>query len=351
MIFKVNEQTNSIESVQSLWDPKELEVEKFLLSGLDEKEPILESSVFGEAFLIVSNQVKTRYRKRADILAVDRAGNAVIIELKRDQGTLGVETQALQYLADFSIYRGKDFIKHFSRYSTSLEENLKSFLGDDIKIENVNRQSRIILVARNFDSALFSMGEWLSKKGIAFRCIQYEPIEIAGERFLNFSTAFDRTPEFLYPLSFQSRAREPDYFWHNIGHADNNWWSYLVQSRQISASFDNKPGDPGEQILRSYISGDVIIAYAKRYGAVGWGKIDKVNSYRLLKLGHRGDKLNGQQLHRLSISWKAVASKLEDGIKPDTLRDKFGIFHPLRISVRIDKEKAQRLVHELSNVF
>lgn len=351
MIFKVNEEENCIEPFQSLWNPKELEIEKFILSGLDEREPILESSIFGEAFLIVSNQVKTRQRKRADILAIDRAGNAVIIELKRDQGTLGVETQALQYLADFSIYKGKDFIEHFSRHSLSLEENLKRFLGDGIKIENVNRQSRIILVARNFDTALFSMGEWLSSKGISFRCIQYEPIEISGERFLNFSIAFDRTPEFLYPLSFQSQAREPDCFWHNIGRADDSWWAYLVQSKQISTGFENRPGDSGEKILKSYVSGDVIVAYAKGYGAVGWGEIKNPNSYKLLKPGDRGDKINGIHLHRLSISWKATASKLKDGISPETLRDKFDIFHPLSTSVRIDKEKVQRLVNELNNIF
>lgn len=351
MIFKVNEREGNIEAVRSTWEPKELEVEKYLLSGLDEQEPILESSVFGEAFLIISNQVRTRHRKRADILGVDRAGNAVIIEIKRDQGALGVETQALQYLAEFSTYRGKDFIERFSRYSDSLEDNLRSFLGDGIKIEDVNRQSRIILVARNFDTALFSMGEWLSSKEISFRCIQYEAIEISGERFLNFSIAFDRTPEFLYPLSFQSQAREPDYFWHNIGRADDKWWSYLVKERQISTGFENRPGDQGEQILKSYISGDVIIAYAKGHGAVGWGTIDNPNSYELLKPGDQGDELKGIHLHRLTVSWKATASKLEDGISPETLREEFGIFHPLSTSVRIDKEKAQNLVNELNKVF
>jgi hypothetical protein len=351
MIFKVNEAEQSIDAVSSSWNPKELEVEKFLLSGLDEEEPILESSVFGEAFLIVRNQVQTIHGKRADILAVDKAGNAVIIELKRNQGTLGVETQALQYLAELSVYKGGDFVKYFSRYSDNLEENLQGFLGDDIQIEDINRQSRIILVARSFDTALFSMGEWLSQKGVAFRCIQYEPIEISGERFINFSVAFDRTPEYLYPLSFQIRSREPDFFWHNIGRANNDWWSYLVRANQICASFDNKPGDPGEQILKSYIAGDVIVAYAKGYGAVGWGEITDPNSYKLLKPNSPGDKLNGKYLHRLSISWKATAAKLKDGIEPKILREKFDLFHPLSTSVRMDRKKAQTLVDELSKKY
>jgi len=41
MIFKVNEEENCIEPFQSLWHPKELEVEKLILSGLDEQEPIM----------------------------------------------------------------------------------------------------------------------------------------------------------------------------------------------------------------------------------------------------------------------------------------------------------------------
>jgi len=110
MIFKVNNETHSIESFKSTWMPKELELERFLLPHKESDEPVLESSVFGELLLLISNQVKTRQKKRADILALDRAGNAVIVELKRDSGVLGVETQALQYLADFSAYQGQDFI-------------------------------------------------------------------------------------------------------------------------------------------------------------------------------------------------------------------------------------------------
>ena len=73
----------------SKWQPRELDVEKFIVSA-DSDNNILDPSVFGEPLLIVSNQVKTKFKKRADILAIDRYGNGVIIELKRDRGFLGV---------------------------------------------------------------------------------------------------------------------------------------------------------------------------------------------------------------------------------------------------------------------
>jgi hypothetical protein len=45
-------------------------------------------------------------RSRATLHTVDN---------KRDNGTLGVETQALQYLADFSVYQGQNFISYFAK--------------------------------------------------------------------------------------------------------------------------------------------------------------------------------------------------------------------------------------------
>ena len=100
-------------------------------------------------------------------------GNSVIIELKRKNSPLGVETQALQYLADFSKFKGQAFIKRFLADNPGLEENIYGFLGDEVKTEDINKNSRIILLARSFDPTLFSMGEWLSSRGIAFRCIEY----------------------------------------------------------------------------------------------------------------------------------------------------------------------------------
>jgi len=134
MIFEVDSETKTLNAYKSFWNPRELELERYLISTAEEEEvPTLNSSVFGETLLLVSNQVRTRTSKRADILALDRMGNSVIIELKRKDSPLGVETQALQYLADFSKFKGRTFIKRFSGDSPGLEENIYGFLGDEVK--------------------------------------------------------------------------------------------------------------------------------------------------------------------------------------------------------------------------
>lgn len=136
MLFKINPVTGALERVQSEWSPKELELERYLITRGDSNIPVMSESVFGEPLLLVSNQVRTNAKKRADMLALDRAGNGVIIELKRNAGRLGVETQALQYLADFSSYRGANFLRKFS--GSVSEETLLGFVGDKANIEDIN---------------------------------------------------------------------------------------------------------------------------------------------------------------------------------------------------------------------
>lgn len=350
MIFKVNKNTSEIKVYSSSWSLRELEVEKYLLPEENSDEHILNPEVFKEDLFLIRNQVRTKGGKRADILALDRAGNVVIIELKKDTGRLGVDTQALQYLAAFSAYKGKTFIREFSKYSKTLADDIRGFLGDsNVQLEDINRNSRIILMAQRFDRSLYSMGKWLASSNVAFRCVEYTPFEVNGEYFLSFSIAFDESPASIYPLSFQAELRTPKYFWHNIGR-EHKWWDYLVRKGQISTGFSNEPGDEGERILTSYIEGDTILAYASGYGAVGWGVIEKPK-YQLLSPGSKEDKLGSTHLHRLNIKWKNVAKELEDGLSASLVRNEFDIYHPVSTSVSIDNEKAKRLIAKMKKVF
>jgi hypothetical protein len=199
-------------------------------------------------------------------------------------------------------------------------------------------------MARSFDSSLFSMGEWLSGKGVSFRCVTYTPVEIAERKLLSFSVVFDRATDSLFPLSFSDNTREPGFYWHNIAQSNQEWWDFLVEKQQIPTSFQNSEGDQGEKILKKYVPGDTIIAYARGYGAIGWGVIPNPPKYKLLEPGDDEDFLNGDCRHRLDIKWKLVAQKLSGGIAPDIIRNEFGIYHPVSTSVSIDPDKCRRLI-------
>lgn len=351
MLLKINPTTKLLENVHSNWIPGELELERYLVTQADGEAPVMSESVFGEPLLLVSNQVRTSAKKRADILAIDRAGNGVVIELKRNAGRLGVETQALQYLADFSNYRGRNFLRKFSRNPGASEETILGFVGDNADIDQLNARARVILVARSFDETLFSLGEWLSSKGVAFRCIAYLPVQIGDAQFLSFSVVFDRSPDSIYPLTFSSSAREPGIYWHNIARAEESWWAFLVSHGQIPACFDNTQGDQGEKILKRYVSGDIVVAYAKGYGAIGWGEIEDPNTYRLIDHGDKADILGGDCRHRISIRWNATARELRDALTPDEIRRDFNIYHPISTSVSMNATNGKKLIAKLSERF
>ncbi len=347
MLFKINPSSSSLEQVRSNWPPYELELERYLITQADSDNSEMSALIFGEPLLLVSNQVHTSTKKRADILALDRYGNGVIIELKREEAKLGVETQALQYLADFSNYRGKNFLRKFAQPGVS-EETVLGFVGDNARIDQINARSRLILVARGFDETIFSLGEWLSSKGIAFRCISYLPVQIEDTQLLSFSIAFDRSPDALYPLAFSSAAREPGIYWHNIARAEQPWWDFLVSQSQIPACFENSPGDQGEKLLTKYVPEDIVVAYAKGYGAIGWGIIEEPNTYRLIPSGDKDDLLHGDCRHRITIKWKATAHNLSDGLSAEEIRREFNIYHPVSTSVSMSTSQGKKLLERLS---
>lgn len=352
MLFRYGE--SSLSPVISTWLPKELELEKRLIAPSEDRNvQFLSEHVFGEPLLLVSNQVRTRHDKRADLLALDRSGNGVIVELKRGSGRLGVETQALQYLADFSLAKGEGFIRRFAENPEEFTPVVRSFLGGNADLRDLNRNLRIILIARDFDETIFSLGEWLSGKGVSFRCIAYTPIELDGQHYVSFSVRFDRSSSSLYGLGFSAPGapRAPGIFWHNIARSDQAWWQFLVTHGQIPACFDDSPGDRGEQILTSYLPGDRVVAYARGHGAVGWAEVTSGNKYRLIAPGSEGDVLNGGCRHRLAVTWKACAPTLKDGLPADVIRTELGIYHPISTSVSIGPEPGERLLKRLTDRF
>ena len=350
MLFKIDT-NDQLVACNSSWNPKELDLERYIVNTADSETPFLSSRVFGEELLVVSNQVKTRTKKRADILAVDRNGNGVVVELKRDEGKLGVETQALQYLSDFSRYRGGQFVQQFGSRQSDLHGNIAGFLGSDVDIENLNSAMRVILLARGFDQSVYSIGEWLSSKGVSFKCMTYWPVELHNEHYLSFSVAFDRSETSIHQFRFAPTAREPGIFWHNIARADQNWWEFLVQRGQIPACFENSPTDHGARIMSGYVPGDRVIAYAKGYGAVGWGIIEEPEKYTIIPKGDADDRMQGDCRHRTPVKWQSTAPRLSDGVAPNVVRTHFGVYHPISTCVSIDDEKGEALIQYLDQQF
>ena len=96
---------------------------------------------------------------RIDILALDKEGQAVVIELKRGNNKLQM-FQAISYAGMIASWEPKEFLDFLT--AERIEKLQEEFL--EVDIEEINRHQRLILVAEQFDYSVLVGAEWLNEK-------------------------------------------------------------------------------------------------------------------------------------------------------------------------------------------
>lgn len=121
--------------------------------------------ILGNDIAIIGEQVQTKSGP-LDFLGIDRSGNLVIIELKRDKLPREVLAQAIDYASAISFYEP-------DQLSEICLDFTKQTLGDfvtekfpDTNFEEVvvNQAQRLLLVGFAIEEPLHRMIEWLSEK-------------------------------------------------------------------------------------------------------------------------------------------------------------------------------------------
>ena len=120
-------------------------------------------AIIGSDLRIIGRQVSTKSGP-LDLLAIDKVGNLVIVELKRDKLPREVLAQAIDYASDISSWSIDKISEICTKYTG---KSLEDFLNEefpDISLENinVNETQRITLVGFSIESSLERMVSWLS---------------------------------------------------------------------------------------------------------------------------------------------------------------------------------------------
>lgn len=143
--------------------------------------------ILGQDILIIGEQVRTKSGP-LDLLGIDKSGNLVIIELKRDRLPREVIAQALDYVSDISSWdldKVNDECMKFSKLSLEdyLNENFEDIELEDLK---VNENQRLLLVGFSIDEPLERMIEWLSNNfGVGLNAIILKYIQTkSGDEFV-----------------------------------------------------------------------------------------------------------------------------------------------------------------------
>lgn len=154
-------------------------------------------SVIGRDLLVVAEEFGEfqDVRRRIDLLCVDRAGQLVVVELKRTDDGGHMELQALRYAAMVSTMTFDQLAETYERHLRAVDPEsvdeararLADFLEDAGSEETVlSRRVRIILVSAGFDAQITTTVLWLNDLyQLDITCIRLTPYNVDGRVFLD----------------------------------------------------------------------------------------------------------------------------------------------------------------------
>lgn len=119
-------------------------------------------SLVGEDLLLLGSQIATAYGHAIDILAMDRDGNLVILELKRGRTPRDVVAQVLDYAAwvhGLSPAEVEGLAE--THRQRSLEELYREVFRDDLP-DSLNEKQRLVIVATELDPQSERIVQFLS---------------------------------------------------------------------------------------------------------------------------------------------------------------------------------------------
>ncbi len=131
-------------------------------------------------------------RRRIDLLGINRNGNLVVIELKRNEDGGHMELQALRYAAMVSSLTFDQAVEIFQEHLDGVSEDtdtdartrLLEFLDWESEEENEFAQEvQIVLASAEFSKEITTTVLWLNDSGLDIRCVRLKPY-VDGQRTL-----------------------------------------------------------------------------------------------------------------------------------------------------------------------
>ncbi len=166
-MLKINRMERTLSALESRQLHQAGLRERFDLQAMIRNSPEIFFKEMGEQLLLLAEEYKpvTFVDDRIDLLALDKDGAVVVIELKRGNHRFQL-LQALAYASMVSDASHDDLIKLRAQFAHKLphaaQEELEEFLEDDP--ENINETQRIILVAEEYDYEVLTTAKWLNQQ-------------------------------------------------------------------------------------------------------------------------------------------------------------------------------------------
>lgn len=183
MLFVVSENQKQIEGVE-VEDFIKLDIKESLIQGWVRTHPEL----LGEDLLIVSTELNPfeGAKDRPDLIAIDRNGDLVVIELKRDRLAGFADLQSVRYAARISTITVDDLAPYYADYCRKFaaedvtEEDFRDRIDEFVfgSFEEFSNRPRIILCSQDFAQEITTTVLWLREFGLDISCVKIAPHEV-----------------------------------------------------------------------------------------------------------------------------------------------------------------------------
>lgn len=157
-----------------------------------------EISALGEDLLVIAEEFGNwaDARRRIDLLALDKDGRLVVIEIKRTDDGGHMELQAIRYAAMVSWMGFSEVLEaytaHCAKHRPQEEVDARAELGSFLEPSEVDEDPvistdvRIILVSADFGREITTAVLWLNGfEGMDIRCVRLVPYELDGKVLLD----------------------------------------------------------------------------------------------------------------------------------------------------------------------
>lgn len=243
-------------------DPRPLSKESLIEDWVADDPGLL-----GLDAVIIGRQIGTDHGKYIDLLALDRSGGLVIIELKKDRTPREIVAQVLDYASWVRSLTTPQIYELAERYRKQRLTTLYQHHFDDRIPERLNGSHAMLIVASELDPASRRIVEYLSEEhGVAINTAFFNVFEADGQEWLTTDFLLDQAE---VEERSERKVRPPwsGYYFANVGQGEHRSWADMVRYAFIGAGHGSFYSKRLDQLKPD----DKIFAYQKGAGYVGYG--------------------------------------------------------------------------------
>jgi len=262
---------------------------------------INEPRVLGEDLLIITSEFAgfRDTQDRLDLLAIDRSGELVVIELKRDAADRTPDLQALKYASYCSTLTAEDIQQEYREFhSNRRSENLRptdvgkqftEFLTeypDEIIMSGegwaefqLDNRPRILLAAGEFGTEITSPVMWLVQEyGMNISCVRLDVYSDDGDVLISSRQVIPvpETEDYMTKRRKKKGSQTDQEAWNGMdfyvsfGEGEHRRWADAKQYGFVSGG----QGKWYSQFLDNLEEGKRVFAYIPGTGYVGYGTVE-----------------------------------------------------------------------------